>query len=306
MEIIDRYTSFERDWKYISENSKKGFHDKMEYLYQLYHRWVIVKAMHFAVLKKHVNPILEETWWRLFIWYNLSLYEASKKKTSQSKMPLDGEVIALDTYTGDYTHSWNQYLKNSNQTTSSEVYFLNNVNIDFIPSFQRWAPESWDLKYNLENINWNSSVIAGTGTITSNFFWNDFSWFSDFHSGYEHDIRVTSSEFIDCEDTHEFPSTNYYHHNNNLECSPSSVDFIWEDWPVSPEYWYIDTRAGDENQVIFTIGITSTGFIEKNKPYKAIFRVKKIWNDNNMKMVKLRIIVFNKVCKTIKNTYKLI
>ena len=124
LEIIDSYNKFKNEWRHIKEKTKKRFKRKMEYLYQLYHRWVIVKAMHFAVLKKHVNPILEETWWRLFIWYNLSLYEASKKKTSQSKMPLDGEVIALDTYTGDYTHSWNQYLKNSNQTTSSEVYYF--------------------------------------------------------------------------------------------------------------------------------------------------------------------------------------
>ena len=243
LEIIDRYTSFERDWKYISENSKKGFHDKMEYLYQLYHRWVIVKTMHFAVLKKHVNPILKETWWRLVIWYNSSLHQASKKKTFQSKMHTSGDENTLWLmYFGDSTQSWSHYLKNSIQTNFSELYLSNSTNSNIVPSFQTWAPESWDLSYDLENIRKDS--INGTiwGGIVSHFFWNDFSSFRRYNRAYEHDIRVNSMNFIDCKDTHEFPDFVWRFVSDNLECSPSSVRFVWEDWTIPREYWYVDTR----------------------------------------------------------------
>ena len=284
LEIIDRYTSFERDWKYISENSKKGFHDKMEYLYQLYHRWVIVKAMHFAVLKKHVEAFIEETWWKLELWYNLSLDNASKKKTFQSKASLGGEEnIPWDTYSGDSILFWSQYLKNSIQTNSREVYLLSNANSNIVPSFQRWAPDSWDLRYDLEEISRNSVNNTSWGIIVSHFFWNDLSWFNDFHSGYEHDIRVDSENFIDCLETEEFPNT-FPFYSDVLECANSSVRFVWEDWVVPRNFWYIDTRYEDENKKVFTIGITSTDFIEKNKPYRVTFDIKKIWNDEDVKI----------------------
>ena len=252
--------------KHYEETTKQ----EREYLYQIYHRWLILKAMKLVLKKKDAELFLKDTWVALEKALNISarmaVIESLEKKNSHSQVHLNGDGnIPFTTSYEDTDGYLNQSSKESIQKNMSTSSFSN------LPTLQSWAPEYIDLSYNLEDPN--------NGTIKSFFLWWDHSWFNNEHSWYEHDIRVTSKNFIDCKETNVISVL----FSDVTECDIDSIDVKWENTTLR-NFWYIDTRYLDEENTIFTIWFLKPDKIVDYSPYKVDFQVKKIWDDKDVKI----------------------